>query len=231
MEDVAHGEGEQIFDTQADEGTETTNDTEETGGHSEVNSDAKNSGSEQSDALNLNEQKDSTDGNGVNEHQAKQVAAWQGKIDRGEATLEDLPPAQKWMEGKLKPKQPEVDPKELARQAALEVMKEQQEKSSFESLKSQVRSLSLTKSQAQNVEDSFASLTKKGLSRLDALETAIQIAGVDLTGVEEMRRKMRKPVPGGSSDASSVLDRPYSEVHKSVPEAKRQAHLKSLVSN
>ena len=214
-------DGEQLFDTENEEVEEAAIDSDVTG-------DAANAEEEQEQALNLDEeQKVSSEADG----RAAQVNAWQKKIDNGEVTIEDLPPAQRWMKEHLKPKGEEVDHKAIARELAKEAIREERELAKFENLKEDVLEADVPRDKKRLLEDKFKLFRGKGLSKLESLELAIEAVDVDLSGNQSLRRSMRLPKPGVNKQSNDSFDRPYSEVHKSVPEKKRQEYLKSLVQN
>lgn len=124
----------------------------------------------------------------------KQFAeSWATKISSGKSSLEELEKKQPWLVPKVKEilssKQVgAVDPNEVKRlaiEAAKELLQEERAKElaeshnkNFESLRKKLDVVA-TKQQKALIKERYASLLERGLSPLDALSTAAEIANVD----------------------------------------------------
>ena len=74
-------------------------------------------------------------------------------------------------------------------------------------------------------------LLDKGLSRLDALETASELAKVDMTGAVEKKRRMSIPQPSTKFNPKTADPEamPFSEAVKAFPEEQLIEHMIKLV--
>ncbi|MBP7118463.1 hypothetical protein KBA63_00085 [Candidatus Woesebacteria bacterium] len=108
----------------------------------------------------------------------KSVEAFQKKIDAGEITIDDLPPAQKWMKAELRPKN-EVDLEKLADEAIERKLNERAENDLFEQRRSQLRDLELSAKKRAAITDEYNDFRSLGLSKAKALEKAMKTVGVE----------------------------------------------------
>lgn len=110
-----------------------------------------------------------SDSQETKEEQArKQVLAWQGKINRGEATLNEAP---MWVVSRIQEVQKENESKEKER--IKEIMEEEKRENQFNKTLENVRELGLTEEQAKKVEEIYEEAKKKGYNNLDALEFSL----------------------------------------------------------
>ena len=225
MSDTTPADGEQLFDTGSDEVAEDATDSDGTKGDSEENADEKPE--DEQDGLNLEKDKPEP-----KDERVSQIKAAQKRIDDGKVTVEQFlkeHPAQGWLKDYLKPKGQEPDHKAIAREIAKEAIEEERLNAKFSNLKEALEEQGLPKEKKRLLEEKFQAYRKRGLSKLDALETAVEVANIDLSGVSELKRRMKVPRPSARSGGETDFDRDYAEVHKEVPEAKRQEYLKKLV--
>lgn len=225
----SHEEGELFTDTdQTDDTTPGASDTDE--------ADYLTEGSEQEQgATELALEDDSEEVSGksskAEENKLKQVNAWVKKIETGSADLADLPKNLGWLKNdiearlEVKPDVKEIVRQELAQEKAL--MK-------FEILKENLQDVELSADKKEKLEASFKKLRSKGLDKVDALEAAMEIAGVDFeaSAIDSRRRRMALPKPGkgpAKYTAESLKSAPYSEIMKAIPDRqKRVEFLKKL---
>ncbi len=170
-----------------------------------------NSKGNQSDAEEIkNEDNEITKGEAVRQ---KTIEVWQGKIDRGEATVNDIKPAQAWLKNHLKPKSaPQFDEKVLEAKAEEIVNKKMAEKmdaDAFSKLKAEVKSMGLTKGQTEKLMAEYESLREDGVGRTKALEKAVKYVGAQKKSAEREAHfnDMRLPTPGYAKDGDD--DTPF----------------------
>lgn len=130
----------------------------------------------------------------------KAVNAWTQKILNGEADLDNLPPAQRWMrpfiENKIGAyqKEPEID------QIVERKMAEKEEKQNFTSLKDFLKDQKLSPTQKATLATEFKDLRANGVSPFKALEKAIKLAQIPMDKEAEqqaqLKAKMALPRPG-----------------------------------
>jgi len=161
----------------------------------------------------------------------KQVNAWVKKIEEGVADLDELPKNLGWLKKDIEARlEVKPDVKEIVRQELA------QEKASmkFELMKENLQDIDLTPTQKEKLEASFKKLRSKGLDKVDSLEAAMEIAGVDFeaSAIDSRRRRMALPKPGKGAakfTTESLKNAPYSEVKKAIPSReKRMEFLRSL---
>ncbi len=155
------------------------------------------------------------------------------EIKSGEATLDDLPPNLGWLKGdlekrlELKKEVDKVDIKALLR----EELKAEKEVVRFQDLREELNVVLDSEKKGQ-VADAYKRLLNKGLSELDSLEMAMEVAGVDLDkiGTDARRSRMRIPSPGRRSSAPKDMDSmPWGDVTKNFTKEQRQEYLKKLL--
>jgi hypothetical protein len=155
------------------------------------------------------------------EQRQKQVTAWKKKFESGEVKKEDLP---KWVAAEIdyEAEEPDIDARIDAKVA--EKLKLTQDSQKYEGLKTQLKSLKLTASQTTKLIDRFKGLKSK-LPKGDALEIAIEAAGVKLT---------TRKAPAGSGvikhstqnpDGGIPSDKDWKDIRKSHSEEERRKHL------
>ena len=223
---TTHDDGEQLFDTEIDDGDATpANDTDE--------SEETFESEQEQDDLDLDEGQ--VKASKAEETKQKQVAAWKRKIESGDATIDDLPTNLGWLKGdvekalEVKKAVAEADIKSLLR----EEIKAEKETIKFQELQDDLNS-ALNADQKVKVSDAYKRLRSKGLSKLDSVEMAMEVAGVNLDemSVDARRSRMAIPSPGrNKSGASKDIDSmPWGEVAQKFSKEKRQEYLRKLIS-
>lgn len=130
------------------------------------------------------------------ENKQKQLAAWEKKVDEGEASLADAP---KWIQKELNPP---VDVQAVVKeQLALE-----RQEQKFTELKDDLTIARLPKAEQAALQEEFKKYRDLGLPMYDALETAVKVSGVKLPtqqALEQKRKNMSLPKPGYYSDGDT----------------------------
>ena len=176
------------------------------------------SGEQEQEALNLDDNVKEKSPSKSEDQKLKQIKAWQSKIDSGKVSMEDLPENLGWMTGYLKPKF-EVDEALLDK-----VISKKENERKFVSLKNDLENADLSSEMISTLNAKFKSFRDKGLSKLDALESAMEIAQVDLEQekTKVKREKMKLPKPGAktaSQDYEKLYDTlEFREAQKVIPE-------------
>ena len=159
------------------------------------------------------------------------VNSWTKKV-KGEAkTLDDIPEDQAWLkplvEAKLG-KKAEVDNDAIDKR-----LDERENARRFDSLKDELKSVGITKDQKSTLEGKYKSLRGKGLSKLDSLEMAMEIAGVspDEMALDAKRHAARMRTPGnyskGEADPADLESKEgFGAVSKKVDPEKSWEYLK-----
>jgi len=223
---TTHDDGDQLFDTEIDDGDATpANDTEE-------DEEILESEQEQDD-LDLDDE-EQVKTSKAEENKQKQVAAWKRKIESGDSTIDDLPTNLGWLKGdiekalEVKKAVAEADIKSLLR----EEIKAEKETIKFQELQDDLNS-ALNADQKVKVSDAYKRLRSKGLSKLDSVEMAMEVAGINLDdmGVDARRSRMAIPSPGRSSSTPKSMDNmPWGDVVKNFSKEQRQEYLRKQVS-
>lgn len=211
-DDTTHEEGELLQDTDQNEAAaDAASDTDET----EISD-----GEHEQESLDLDESKDSEKETPVSkseETKLKQVKAWQKKIDDGKVTMNDMPADVAWLKDYLNPKH------ELDTDAVRRVLQEEKEADRFNDLHLQLQDSDLPSEKVSKLNEKFKAFRTKGLSKLDAIEAAMEIAGVDLSQqqVNIKRNKMKLPKLSRKADAQDYAkiyeELPFSEAQKLIP--------------
>lgn len=193
MDDVKHAEDE-LFDSTAEEETDTEGDDGST------NSASTTSQEDEESDLVLEDPK---------EQAAQQFAeAWAKKVQSGDATLEELKEKQPWLVPKVNAllnskKEPSIDNealKKLLKEEAEKLRREMREEAQFDSIRRSVNNLGLPKSKRDAVSKKYTQLREKGLSKVDAIELTIETLNIDL---EDSSRSKFPSVKTGSSSRNS----------------------------
>lgn len=111
----------------------------------------------------------------------KQVRAWRNKIEDGEATIEDLPPNQKWIAKYLETDKTvaPVSDEELDRRLE-EKLNAREEEKQFKSMLDELNEMGLSNKKRAALNAEYKSLREDGVSRVKALEKAKRLAGVEV---------------------------------------------------
>lgn len=131
---------------------------------------------------------------------AKQVAAWQARIESGEVSIDDIPLKQKWIKDAIESKkQPKAVP--LDEDLLEKKLVEREQRKAFESKLAELAALPLTKEQKDALQSEYNAL-KRGEKDLKALNAAIRLANLPDFSAEQRRLgNARMPVPGMSSES------------------------------
>lgn len=197
-DDVKHADDE-LFDDSAEESTDMRSD------------DVKHQNDASTNTLNLDdeevEESSETPEAKSEKMRQQQVNAWVRKVESGEATLDDLSERQQWLVPLVKEKLgskeslKKEDLRELAREEIARVRQEAEEDAKFSELRNTLQDLSLTRQQREVLEAKFKSLKPK-LGKLEALQLAIEVSGVDLEDTVVYRRAMSTPRVGNGVKTS-----------------------------
>lgn len=224
-EQTTHSEDELNLATSGDE----VADTEQ--------SDTDNSDEQEQDTLNLEDSevtpKQQEKGKAETARE-KLVSDWVKNVKAEKKTLNDIPKDQAWLRPLVEAK---LDVKaESSIDAVRQVLAEEREEEKFNSHKAELEEMSLDKDKKAALEGKFKAYRLKGLSKLDALETAMEVLGIDPreAQLDAKRHAMRLRTPGNyrkanDSDPSSLHEQAgYGEVAKTLSPEKRIEYLKSL---
>jgi len=107
----------------------------------------------------------------------KSIAATQAKIDAGIMTIDDLPPAQKWMSSYLRPMN-SIDIEKIADEAIERKFREREEARLFEEKKNLLNSLELSAKKREVITLEYNEFRTLGLPKSVALEKAMKVAGL-----------------------------------------------------
>lgn len=155
------------------------------------------------------------------EQRQKKISTYQARIDRGELTLDQLPPNEKWLAEHLQPKKTDAI---IDKEAVRSVLQEERAKQAFIDQKEALANADLPSDKIQKLNEKFKLFRAKGLSKLDALEAAKEIAQIDLEELKlaPKRNAMKLPKPGGKSVTKDYeqlyKELPFSEAAKVIPE-------------
>jgi len=117
------------------------------------------------------------------------------KIKSGDKTLDDIPKDQAWLKQLA---EAELGVNESEDDIIDRKLNEREATKKFDSLKKELNVTDLTADQKSTLKGKYKSLRDKGLSKLDALEMSMEIAGVDLEEamVDSKRYAARMRTPG-----------------------------------
>lgn len=205
MSEQKHGEAE-LFTGKATDATDSSEDAVSTTSDTESKKTTK--GTEES--------KQDLEPAELKRQQVKEGAL--RKIKLGEKKLEDYAD-QEWLqkelvkdldaEQKASSVLEEAKAREIAREIAKEEMAKERELAEFEAKKAQLNSVGTTKSQRAIISTEFDRLKSK-LGNKEALDIAIQLAGIDLDDMSRARQAMRVPTLGDkvveSDDSQEVMN-------------------------
>jgi len=122
-----------------------------------------------------------------------QIKSAESKLASGEKSLRDFP---KYIQKELTKLGYELNdtiPHKFDEETIVnKAYQKLQEVNKFESIKSQIQSLDLDKDQAQALKNEFVLLRKKGLSKVDSLQTAIRLAGISQDHIQENQRVVKQ---------------------------------------
>jgi len=159
----------------------------------------------------------------------KLVEDWARKVKRETKTLDDIPEDQSWLKPLVKAKlSDKIDDNVIDKK-----LDERENVRKFESLKSELNSMGITKEQKSTLEGKYKFLREKGLSQLDALLTSMEMAGVnpDEMALDAKRYAARLRTPGtykkGEADPADLESKEgFGAVSKQVDPDKAFEYLK-----
>ena len=217
-------EGDLLLDTdEPDAATDAASDTSE----AEETSDSE----QEQESLDLDDPVEVKTPKKGEEQKLKQIKTWQKKIDDGKVTVEDLPPNLEWMKEFISIKQ------ETDVSAVRKVIEEERNEIKFRDIRDQLEDSGLSAEQTSTLNARYKSFRSKGLSKLDSIQAAMEIAQVDLKqdARTERRKKMKLPKRGGKSnskDYAHMLETlPFSEAEKLIPAKVLDKMLRESVSH
>ena len=175
-------------DTKADEVADTeATDTDE--------QETESSDEQEQDTLDLESKVEKPEEQGKAElAKEKLVNDWTRKVESGSKSLDDIPEDQAWLRPLVEAKS---GTKELDDDAIDRKLDERENSRRYDSLVSELNG-SVTKEQKSTLEGKYKTLRDKGLSKLDALELSMEVAGVDLgeMALDAKRYAARMRTPG-----------------------------------
>ncbi len=183
-------QAEELFDSEPAESDATgADDTKEQKTDSE--------GEQKQDALVLEEEPKEKPSKAEAE-KLKQIEAWALKIEKGEKGVYDLPPNLQWMKGELEARLQVAEKSIDMEKVVKRVVQEERAEARFSQLKVELNQAGLTKLERLTVTEKFKSLRGKGMDKLDSLNYAMELAGVNLADrvVDSQSQAMRVPSPG-----------------------------------
>jgi len=166
----------------------------------------------------------------------KQAEAWARNISNGRKTLDDLPHDLKWLKPYVEAKLGTTAPQEDIDAKVEEILTRKEEEKALRSL---VRDLneSLPKSKRIELKEKQEYFFSKGLSPLDALETAMEALNVDLEedriDARRQAARLRTPgryrAPGKDATPEEMHEKEgFGAVYKTVSPEKQLEYLKKL---
>jgi len=127
----------------------------------------------------------------------KQVDAWALKVIKGETSLDELSGSLSWL---YLPVKKQLDAQnqtpDIEKVVALK-MAEQKDVEKFQTLKDQLKQVTLSTSQKMEIEAEYQDLRGSGISKAKALLKAVKMAGVRFDSSDELRSKMTLPKSSG----------------------------------
>ena len=188
-EDTAHEDGEQ-FDTELDEAATDAAST-------------ISDGDEENKKVNLS----------ADEIRKQSIESWKSKIAKGEKTLEDIPPAQKWIKDALtvRDKQPKsqgrIDESELS-----SLLDKREDEKVFKALKAKYDSAKLSPAERKAVNQEYGELRTDGGMKGKSLARALKLAGVRLEKDNAPPVNAgRIPLASNAEEGQDEEDSPFNE--------------------
>ena len=223
-------EDELNLDTETDEVADTeATDTDE--------QETETSDEQEQDTLELGDEPEEKPVKGKAETaKAKLVSDWAKNVKGELKSLDDIPADQAWLIplveaelGKTTESQDDVIERKL---------NEREANRRFDSMKGELNSLDITKEQKSTLEGKYKTLRGKGLSKLESLELAMEIAGVDPEemSLDAKRYAARMRTPGsykkGETDPIEMEKvAGFGAVVKSLPKDKVWEGMKASLRN
>jgi len=188
-EDTEHEDGEQ-FDTELDESA--------TDGASTIGDDEENK------KVNLS----------ADEIRKQSIASWKDKIAKGEKTLEDIPPAQKWIKDALevKEKKPQKPQGKIEESELNSLLDKREDEKAFKALKAQFDSAKLSPAEKKAVTHEYEELRRDGGMKGKSLSRALKLAGVRLKKDNAPPVNAgRIPLASNAEEGADEEDTPFNE--------------------
>lgn len=176
FEETNHYDSELDFATVEDEGDSSSASTNE-----------ENFVEESNDDLNLEDKTEEVK-DSAEVVRARTIAAWQARVDSGEVTLDQIPHA--WIRREVTAKQPMVDEAQLekiAERLVEQKLAQKEDQAKFERLNGELKTLSLTAAQQEELKQEYQDLRASGIPKAIALEKAMKIAGIASLEAQRMK--------------------------------------------
>jgi hypothetical protein len=146
-------------------------------------------------------------------------------------SLDDIPKDQAWLKTLVEAK---LGVEKLSDDERLDrKLDERENAKKFESLKHELNSMDITAEQRSTLEGKYKSLRAKGLSKMDSIELAMEVAGVspDESALDARRYAARMRTPGnyvkGKADPATLESAEgFGAVSKKVPQDTAWEYLK-----
>ena len=218
--------GEQIFATESPESDNTdSNDTT-------IDNEDVDSSEQEDKELKLKEPEQPTSGADQKE---KQIQSFVQAIKDDKKSFDDIP--EKWLKNEVKARLntlttpvERTSVKSEVRQAIIAEREEQR----YSALISELNVLGLDRAKQDKLQEEYTNFRGLNLSKLNALESAMKIANVDLQQefIERKRQGMKIPKASYRKSSNGEIDTgsSYEEIHSNVSEEKRIEHLRKLTS-
>jgi len=226
-EQSTHGEDDLGLDSDTD-----TDDVADTAASDTDEQETDSEDEQEQDTLELKDVEETPKDKGKAEA-ARQAEAWAKKIKSGDKTLDDLPANLQWLKADVEAK---LGKKELGLSELVQrEIATQRETDRFENLKDDLEDYGLTKQQKSDLQEKFKNFRGKGLTKLDALETAMETLSINPSekALEARRQAMRLRTPGSYRKGNNVSpDELHKEGYAAVAEGttpeKRIEYLKRI---
>ena len=164
----------------------------------------------------------------------RSIETWKGRIERGEKTLDDIPPAQKWIKDAIgaKEKQPKSQEKVDIDQLLDKKLAEKEDSKAFTALKAQMDSSKLSEAQKKAILHEYEELRSEGGMKGRSLERALKIAGVRLEKDNALELKKAQRIPEASSndaESDAEIESPFdSEGKYDITKGTSESRIKAL---
>lgn len=145
------------------------------------------------------------------EEKRKQIEVWQRKVDSGEVSIKDIPPAQKWIAKFLrKPVQEQPDIEVIIERK----MAEKEDVRDYNRSLDDLRKMSLSPLQKSELQKEFDDLRERGIAKSVAIEKAMKYVGIarkDTSSEDRRKEAMKLPTPGYAGGAADSESSPFDE--------------------
>ncbi len=205
---------------------------------SDTNADGVTSGEKADTLLTEDEQihdpvKDKTAENTAKVQRQKQVDHWVNEIAAGTKSLDDLPTDKQWLkpgiQNQLKAleKEPEIDKMIEEKLAKKEVQLEVERH--YKALRTTLRSVKPKQEQLERIQTRQDQLLARGVPKNEALEIAMEAAGISLDPEEQdrliLRQRMALPYQGNDALSDKDPSPEDPDFHKKVKDPKQKMRI------